>query len=339
MTSSVTKVEKIIDIKQIENEYSQRINFYKQLEEEGKYTIEHALKAESLKIHNILSRVKKLDSLIDKAQRKQIVKPFEEIDDIVGLRIVCLFLSDIDKIEKVIADNFEVISKDNKINDTSNTNMFGYMSAHYIVKIKEQFAGFRYDSIKYIPFEIQVRTISMDAWANISHFLEYKSDTDIPSELKRDFNALSGLFYVADTHFEIFYKEREENQLSISEDIEAIIHKREHNQDQTLNYDSLSLYLKNKFTNRDFNSNTNDISELVTDLVNNGYTTIQKLDEQIERGYLAFTKFEEANYKRNHFMHVGLVRILLSIADEKYRKYQYPYEPDDVYDPFLQYLQ
>ncbi|MFC9539047.1 GTP pyrophosphokinase family protein [Lysinibacillus sp. NPDC056959] len=338
LTSSITINEKIIDIKQIEDEYSQRINIYKQLEEEGKHTIKQALNAESFKIHNILSRVKEMDSIIGKAQRKLIEKPFEEMTDIVGIRIVCLFLSDIDKIEKVIDDNFEVISKDNKINDTNNSNMFGYMSAHYIVKIKEQFAGFRYDSIKYIPFEIQVRTISMDAWANISHFLEYKSDTDIPPELKRDFNALSGLFYVADTHFEMFYKDRQVNQISISEDVEAIIHKRDHNQDQTLNYDSLSFYLQNKFTNRIHNNDSDEISGLVTDLVRNGYTTIQKLDEQIEKGLLAFTKYEEDSYGKNHFHTVGTVRILLSIVDNTYKNYQYPYDSEDLYDPYLKFL-
>jgi len=130
-------LNKKIDIQEVGNEFSQRTHLYQQLEEEGKHTLQHALHAENIKIHTILSRVKEKESFLGKVKRKELVKPFEEIHDIVGIRIVCLFLSDIEKIDKVIANNFEVISIDNKIKDPNNSNMFGYMSAHYIVKIKK----------------------------------------------------------------------------------------------------------------------------------------------------------------------------------------------------------
>jgi len=45
----------------------------------------------------------------------------------------------------------------------------------------------------------------MDAWATVSHYLDYKTDADVPLGLRKDFQALSGLFYLADTHFEMFY--------------------------------------------------------------------------------------------------------------------------------------
>lgn len=35
----------------------------------------------------------------------------------------------------------------------------------------------------------------------VASFLDYKKSSTIPKQLKRDFHALSGLFYVADTHF------------------------------------------------------------------------------------------------------------------------------------------
>lgn len=47
----------------------------------------------------------------------------------------------------------------------------------------------------------------LNAWASISHYLGYKKESDIPAELRRDFNALSGLFYVADTHFAMLKQE------------------------------------------------------------------------------------------------------------------------------------
>jgi putative GTP pyrophosphokinase len=64
-------------------------------------------------------------------------------------------------------------------------------------------SGPRYDPLKHLRFEVQVRTIVMDAGAAVSHHLDYKGGTSVPSELRKDFYALSGLFYVADQHFEV----------------------------------------------------------------------------------------------------------------------------------------
>src|SRR5947208_10717429 len=72
--------------------------------------------------------------------------------------------------------------------------------------MKSEYKGPRYDAISGMPFEVQVRTILMDAWANVSHYLDYKGEADVPKPLRRDFYALSGLFYVADSHFEMFFK-------------------------------------------------------------------------------------------------------------------------------------
>lgn len=324
MTNDISIAAKNISTQLIESEFLQRIHIYKQLEEEGKHTLQHALLSNNIKIHTILSRVKEKESFLGKIKRKELEKPFEEINDIVGIRIVCLFLSDIEKIDKVIADNFEVISIDNKINNTKNSNMFGYMSAHYIVKIKEQFAGFRYDSIKDIPFEIQVRTISMDAWANISHFLEYKSETDIPQELKRDFNALSGLFYVADTHFEMFYTQSQTNKQIVLEKVDEIIHKKvEHTIEQQLNLDSLTAYLHTKLPDRG-KADSEHISNLITELIECDYKTIESVDRIVENNFETFLAFEEIyppNNKTFIFADVGVIRVLFALADENYRKY------------------
>ena len=136
------------------------------------------------------------------------MNPLEEINEIVGIRIICLFLSDIAKITEIIRSQFVFRSEDNKI-DGKDLSSFGYMYVHFIVSMPE-YTGPRYESLHSRAFEIQVRTLAMDAWSTISHYLDYKTEADIPKELRRDFYALSGLFYVADTHFQMFFKAREQ---------------------------------------------------------------------------------------------------------------------------------
>ena len=188
-----------IDTTSIINQYEQNQDNYKKLAELVQYELIKNIK--SIKTHTVSFRIKEVSSLLDKIRRKNIQKPFEQIHDIIGFRVVCLFLSDLEEIGNIVRRIFNVFDEDNKVNDTE-FNIFGYMSLHLKAKLRET-TEFPYgEEIKNIPFEIQIRTIAQDAWATISHYLDYKKKKSvIPEELKRDFHALSGLFYVADTHF------------------------------------------------------------------------------------------------------------------------------------------
>ena len=190
------------DIDQLRNEYDSRKGLFNQLIETIKFIISQ--KIQNIKIHSFNHRVKGFDSFVDKIRRKGVKEPFQEIMDIVGLRIVCLFHSDVKDIGTIVEKNFEIIEKDDKI-DGVDVNIFGYMVLKYKAKLKDVQSD--YKDFKDIPFEIQIITIAQDAWASISHYLDYKNENKLPLHLKRDFHALSGLFYVADTHFEILRQE------------------------------------------------------------------------------------------------------------------------------------
>lgn len=194
------------DIIQLRNKYDSRIGLFNQLIKTVKFIISQETQNHQMKYHSFIHRIKPFDSFVEKIRRKDAKEPFQEIMDVVGLRIVCLFHSNVKDIGTIVEKNFEVIEKDDKI-DGVDVNIFGYMSLHYKAKLKDVSSDSYYKNIKDIPFEIQIRTIAQDAWASISHNLDYKNESEIPLHLKRDFHALSGLFYIADTHFEILRQE------------------------------------------------------------------------------------------------------------------------------------
>lgn len=196
-----------IDTNSILKQYDANLQNYNKLAEFVEYELIKTIKKQGIKTHTVSSRIKEPDSLLAKVRRKKIKKPFEQLHDLVGFRIVCLFLPDLEEIGRIIHEKFEVFEEDDKVND-SELNIFGYMSLHLKCRIKSQVDTNGEEKIKEIPFEIQIRTIAQDAWASISHYLDYKKESVIPKQLKRDFHALSGLFYVADTHFSILRQEQ-----------------------------------------------------------------------------------------------------------------------------------
>ncbi len=101
--------------------------------------------------------------------------------DAVGVRVICRFLDDVyataDAISKQTHWNI-LLRKDYIAAPKPN----GYRSYHIILEVPCA-AGFC------VPVEVQLRTISQDAWASLEHQMKYKKDVPhqkiIQSELKR----------------------------------------------------------------------------------------------------------------------------------------------------------
>lgn len=325
----------MMDYEELTKQFKARVPLFEQLREEALYALSQAIKVAGIKYHSFPSRVKELDSFLEKVRSREAKEtleapdtdwnPLEAIHDIVGLRVVCLYLSDLTHIAAVIRDTFEVLSEDNKI-EGAEVSSFGYMSVHFVAKMKQAYTGPRYDKIAGLLFEIQVRTIAMDAWANVSHHLDYKSEKDVPAELKKDFYALSGLFYLADRHFEMFYSQSSESRREMRELFEDAS-PRDQKAKQELNLDSLSAYLETKFPDRKHGS-AKDRSDLLKSLLKSGHKTIGELDDIIERGGSAFQAYEEerppygfkttSKAKKRRFSDVGVVRITLKILSKDF---------------------
>lgn len=139
-------------------------------------------------IEEVSGRVKKISSILEKAQKKNI--PIDEIEeniqDIAGIRIICQFVEDIYDVVDIIKSrsDMRVIGEKDYISHQKES---GYRSYHLIVEYKvETIKGH-----KTIPVEIQIRTMAMNFWATIEHSLQYKYRQGIPEHIRKRLNAAS----------------------------------------------------------------------------------------------------------------------------------------------------
>lgn len=172
------------------------------------------------------------------------------------------------------------------------------------------------DDIKEYRFEVQIRTIAMHAWDTISHYLDYKSPQAIPSELRKDFHALSGLFYVADSHFELFFRSSQEARKHAEQRIErgSDLAKEE------INLDTLKAFLGQKYPKRD-QSPSDAVSELVEEIIAAGYTSLDQVNSDLKMAAKAFEYYEKhfpPDTMDKRFSDVGVVRSSLSIVNDAY---------------------
>lgn len=298
----------------VRRKFDENEHLYKQLVEEVQYILSKGTESKKVRITSIDPRVKEFDSFYNKIIRKEITgDPFELIEDIAGVRVICYYRTDLERIEELIRNKFAVIKAEVLRNRTDMT--FGYMSDQYVVKLPKHFRGERYDAIKSLKCEIQVRTVSMHAWATVSHHLDYKQAVDIPSGLKNDFYALSGVFYIADSLFEQFRNARETSLRKLTREVETD----QFNLDSEMNLDTLKAYLLWKFPEREYGETEQSarfLSILSEELNRAGFSNFQKLDETLDNNMGWFKKYEKKHHpidtKDNKFYGIGVVRIILS---------------------------
>ena len=309
----------------VRHDYNTRTNLYSRLMDEVCFSLKREIQARNIELNGEINyRIKKFDSFYNKIVQKQIRgDPFDLIEDIAGVRIICLYRSDLGKIGKIIATNFTVLSSDIKTQRTPSTE-FGYMADHYIVKLSEACKGPRYDDLKSIKCEIQIRTILMDAWDSISHHLDYKQEVDIPQNLRRDFYALSGLFYVADTHFEMFRN----SVTSLKSKLRKSVNKNLFDLAQEVNLDTIQAYLTWKFPKR-ARAEKQTYSVLLKNLIDTGYDSFEKINsttdkfvpalEALEKDQLRKTKEKSAIHGK--LRDAPFLRLGFQIFDDNYAKH------------------
>ncbi len=131
-------------------------------------------------IEQVTGRVKTIASILDKAQKKNIA--VDEIEDhlvdIAGIRIICQFVEDIQKVVEIIRHrtDMEIISERDYINHMKDS---GYRSYHIIVNYDVQTLS----GNRTIKVEIQIRTLAMNFWSTIEHSLQYKYKKNIPEHI------------------------------------------------------------------------------------------------------------------------------------------------------------
>lgn len=200
---------------------------YKKLAEHFVRLISDDPSAPKESIHTILYRIKGESRLIEKIDQENASyesdkKPithtnfYERIGDIIGIRIICLRLSDIVKVEaylKFLAEeeilhfirepdykrSFVLpIDPGQAATQDINLQYSGYSSIHYQVRLGEHSDAA--DAFKKIQIELQLRTILEEAWGEIDHKYRYKYSRvgeTLPEHIHSGFYNLSAYLQAA----------------------------------------------------------------------------------------------------------------------------------------------
>ena len=103
------------------------------------------------------------------------------IHDMVGVRLVCSFKSDVYDIVNMVK-NSKLLTIKKEQDFIKNPKETGYSSFHLNVMVPI----YLNDNVEYIEAEIQIRTVAMDFWATLEHKIRYKFDGTIPDKVSSE---------------------------------------------------------------------------------------------------------------------------------------------------------
>lgn len=295
-------------------EFESKREFLKDFSLQLKSTIQNILDAEELKYFAVECRIKAPESLRQKLiDSTKEIKGLEDVQDLVGVRIITYVSSDIEKMRKMLRGNFD-IQEEEGVEQRLGINMVGYRAHHMAIRLPPQRLQLpEYRKFEGVIAELQICTILQHAWAQIEHDQIYKPTSVLPDSIKRSFSLLAGTLELADNEFNRISNEIGAYQSAVDEQTKK--------GELDIRIDSISL---RKFFDTKFKSWKNvrpifgpadDITEkIISELNLMGITTLRELDAIIPKDYK--TVLEAQNEHKNY---AGIARSLMLVHDaEKY---------------------
>ena len=194
-------------ISKLSNQYHEWVRVHPRAAREFRDAIEDLLNDAGIIFDRVAARVKGWPSLKAKAKKRNsdgelmYPNPWDDIQDIVGVRVNVFHSTVIPEAITIFGDSFEVIKSVDKAAETRVAGGFGYGSHHLVLRVTEDmedladFVGMR--------FEVQIRTVLQHAWAEFEHDIRYKQGLGAPSpQVDRLFTLAAGLIELADNQFD-----------------------------------------------------------------------------------------------------------------------------------------
>ncbi len=136
-------------------------------------------------VRNIFSRIKTVESICKKLEKKELDVTFENavnnLNDIAGVRVVCYFCDDIYRIEKAVREqkDIKIIKEKDYVKKPKKS---GYQSLHLIID-----TPIVYNSMtEMVRVEIQLRSFAMDYWAELDNQMCYKKSAGELDNIERE---------------------------------------------------------------------------------------------------------------------------------------------------------
>ncbi|WDZ84904.1 GTP pyrophosphokinase [Micromonospora cathayae] len=164
--------------------YTKEYDFYEQAGRIAARELESTLQAAGIR-SIVTYRAKSIDRLRDKCRQREqkkgkyqdVEKIFDDIVDLVGIRVALYFPAEQNQVDGIIRRLFTILGIKNFPESSALRNgkrFSGYSATHYRVQLREQDLNETDKRYAIARIEVQVASVLMHAWSEVEHDLVYK---------------------------------------------------------------------------------------------------------------------------------------------------------------------
>ena len=296
----------------LKDEFDKKVILYKAYGDLIKLYINESLTSKKIPFTDIQFRIKTFNSFFSKIKRKEYFdNPFDKIEDLCGVRIICTFKDDLEEVANIVSQIFIATPPDDKEQDET-SRLVGYRGIHQIIQLKDDICNSNtfYEKLKGLKAEIQIRTIAQHSWSEISHKLNYKDEDNVPTDFKHFLQDISGAIGVIDRFYNTLRNEKNKLRAElIAKNIENF------NLECEINIDTLTTFLDIFYPDRD---DIDDIDLLYNEMKENGYKFSDIIEKQKKISLDIVKEIDKEILGTGKHTQVGFVRLILSLFYPNY---------------------
>jgi putative GTP pyrophosphokinase len=187
-----------------------------------KSLIEAILEDAGIRYQSIQFRVKAKKKLREKyLDPSKNYKRLDDITDLAGLRVITYYEDDVERVAKIVKEEFEVDLKNSVDKRDSEPDKFGYNAINYVCcHVGKRTSDVEYKKFSGVRCEIQITSILRHAWSEIEHEW-YDLKDSYPKAVKRRFYRIAALLELAESEFLSIRMSRTEYEQSVAVRVEA----------------------------------------------------------------------------------------------------------------------
>lgn len=165
------------------------------------------------RVDRVSCRAKSVASFIKKSSKpnkdgsSKYKDPLEQIQDVIGARVITFYRPDVAKLTEIVEKHFTRIEE--KELSPNSEYEFGYFGKHFVLLLPSDVLLDGMPDQAPEIFELQVKTVFQHAWSEASHDLDYKEENEaLTFEDKRKIAFASAQAWGADNAFEEIARRR-----------------------------------------------------------------------------------------------------------------------------------
>lgn len=206
--------------------YMRKYSLYREFATRACNLLESLVEQDGIQLYSVSGEAKPTESFLQSFELKADAAPasLTDIADLCSVKVLVHFPEDVEKVEKVIYQEFLVdMARSITSSSLDDPDRFGYPAVYYTLSLNQTRASMReWSKYKDLPFSLEVRTVIQEAWAANTPKVMMPTDVSTKKRMKRKLFRVGALLEEADEGYYTLWESARESAMPVTAPVVSV---------------------------------------------------------------------------------------------------------------------